>query len=131
MSSKLTKEPYSNINRLKLLNATTSNPKFVLEKSPFNEDDDEGEAAASSSSKEHVIIGRIFPDSEVFREGSFQIEIKLTPTYPFDPPEVRLLTPIYHPNVGQDEIGREYMDNRPEFNRKALEFVKKHALPRS
>ncbi|CAF4604643.1 unnamed protein product, partial [Rotaria sp. Silwood2] len=105
-------------------------------------------------------------------EGSFQIEMKLTSNYPFDPPEVRFLTPIYHPNVGQDgkfchallkktyeyknttsladvvkaviehidkpdidsslsvELGREYMDNRTEFNRKALEFVKKHALPR-
>jgi hypothetical protein len=29
------------------------------------------------------------------------------------------------------ELGREYMENRAEFNRKALEFVKKHALPRS
>ncbi|CAF3909060.1 unnamed protein product, partial [Rotaria sp. Silwood1] len=27
-------------------------------------------------------------------------------------------------------LGREYMENRPQFNRKALEFVKKHALPR-
>lgn len=29
------------------------------------------------------------------------------------------------------ELGREYMENRPEFHRKALEFVKKHALPRT
>jgi len=29
------------------------------------------------------------------------------------------------------ELGREYMENRPEFNRKALEYVKKHALPRA
>jgi len=29
------------------------------------------------------------------------------------------------------ELGREYIENRPEFNRKALEYVKKHALPRS
>jgi len=28
------------------------------------------------------------------------------------------------------EIGKEYMDRRPEFNRKALEMVKKHLLPR-
>ena len=29
------------------------------------------------------------------------------------------------------ELGREYIDNRPEFNRKALQFVKDYALPRS
>ncbi len=29
------------------------------------------------------------------------------------------------------ELGREYMENRAEFNRKALEYVKKHALPPS
>jgi hypothetical protein len=28
------------------------------------------------------------------------------------------------------ELGREYMENRSEFNRKALDFVKKYALPR-
>ena len=27
-------------------------------------------------------------------------------------------------------LGYEYQIHRPEFNRKALEFVKKHALPR-
>ena len=28
------------------------------------------------------------------------------------------------------DIGKEYMQNREEFNRKALETVKKHSLPR-
>ncbi|CAF3367665.1 unnamed protein product, partial [Rotaria sp. Silwood2] len=48
------------------------------------------------------IIGRIFPESETFMEGAFQIEMKITPNFPFDPPEVRFLTPIYHPNVDKD-----------------------------
>ncbi|CAF4627824.1 unnamed protein product, partial [Rotaria sp. Silwood1] len=163
-STQLNKELYSNITRLKLLNATTSDPKFVLEKSPFSDDGEETVAAASSSPQEVLIIGRIFPESEIFREGSFQIEMKVTPSFPFDPPEVRFLTKIYHPNVGEDgkfchellkkhakwsnkvslidvvkavvqhidkpdidyslslQLGREYMENRPEFNRKALEF---------
>ncbi|CAF4130176.1 unnamed protein product [Rotaria sordida] len=167
----LNKELYNNITRLKLLNATNSDPKFVLEKSPFDEDN--VEAAASANTKEIFITGRIFPESEIFREGAFQIEMKVTPSFPFDPPEVRFLTKIYHPNVAEDgkfchellkkhakwtnkaslvdvvkavvqhidkpdidyslslQLGREYMENRPEFNRKALEYVKKHALPRS
>ncbi|CAF4195505.1 unnamed protein product, partial [Adineta steineri] len=92
---------------------------------------------------------------------------------PLEPPEVRFLTPIYHPNVTKDgkfchalllktsrwkpgtklvevvrvivehidnpdidysinpEIGREYLDNRVEFNRKALKMVEQHKLPRN
>ncbi|CAF4616942.1 unnamed protein product, partial [Rotaria sp. Silwood2] len=92
--------------------------------------------------------------------------------FPLDPPEVRFLTPIYHPNVSMDgkfcsailekhgileytttlvhviksvvrhidkpdilfaasiQLAREYMDHSSEFDRKALEYVKKHALPR-
>ncbi|CAF2982033.1 unnamed protein product [Rotaria sp. Silwood2] len=129
-TSKLNKELYKNITLLKLLN-TTTNPKFVLDESPFKGDDDEQNSAASAASAEILIIGRIFPESDIFREGAFQIEMKITQNFPFDPPEVRFLTPIYHPNVDKDELGREYMENRPEFNRKALEFVKKHALPRN
>ncbi|CAF5105590.1 unnamed protein product [Rotaria sp. Silwood1] len=98
--------------------------------------------------------------------------MKVTPSFPFDPPEVRFLTRIYHPNIASDgkfcyqllnnaskwtkgttlaaavqtvvkyvdnpdadyavnyEIGKEYMENRPEFNRKASEMVKKYSLPR-
>ncbi|CAF3693239.1 unnamed protein product [Rotaria sp. Silwood1] len=172
-TSKLNKELYKNITLLKLLNATTSNPKFILDQSPFNEDGDEQNTACSADPKEILIIGRIFPDSDIFKEGAFQIEMKLPPNFPFDPPEVRFLTPIYHPNVGKDgkfcnellkkeakwtnttplvevvkavvqnidhpnidysfsfELGREYTENYPEFNRKALEFVRKHALSRN
>ncbi|CAF1185039.1 unnamed protein product [Rotaria sordida] len=170
---KLNKELYNNITRLKLLNATTSDPKFVLEKSPFKEDNDEEETAASATPKDILIIGRIFPESEIFKEGAFQIEMKLTPNFPFDPPEVRFLTQIYHPNVAEDgkfchellvkeakysskvalvdavkaviqyidkpnlehpmraNVGCEYVENRSEFNRKALECVRQHALPRN
>ncbi|CAF2721823.1 unnamed protein product [Rotaria sp. Silwood2] len=160
---KLNRELYYNIVQLKLLNATTSDPKFILDQSPFKEDSDEQDTDASTSPKEILIIGRIFPESEIFREGAFQIEMKITPNFPFDPPEVRFLTLIYHPNVDKDEakwsnkmalvdvvktvvqhidkpdidhslspeLGSEYIENRPEFNRKALEHVRKHALSRN
>ena len=100
-SSKLNKELYVEINRLKNLNDHTE-PKFILDQSPFSDDDDDQEAAAAAVRKEIVIIGRILPDSDVYNQGAYSIEMKLTPTYPFDPPEVRFLTKIYHPNVGED-----------------------------
>jgi ubiquitin-protein ligase len=169
-SSKLNKQLWTDINKLRLLKDAKTQPKFILDQSPF--DDGEQETAAAAAPKEYVIIGRILPDSEIYKEGAYQIEMKLTATFPFDPPEVRFITKIYHPNVAEDgqfchellkktakwtnktplteviravvdhidkpdidyslslQLGREYMENRPEFNRKALDFVTKYALPR-
>jgi ubiquitin-protein ligase len=106
---KLNKDLFTDINRLKLLNTSTANPKFILDKSPFNDDGDQEEAGASASPKDIIIIGRILPESEIYREGAYQIEMKLLPTFPFDPPDVRFLTPIYHPNVGKD--GKKELQN--------------------
>ncbi|CAF1113407.1 unnamed protein product [Rotaria sp. Silwood1] len=102
-------------------------PIFKLDTTSFNEEDmiDDVEL------KEHVIIGRIFPNADIFKEGAFQIQIKIPPYYPLNPPKVYFITPIYHPSVGKDEVVQEYAKNRSEFNRKALEMVKKHALPRN
>ena len=100
--SRLTKDLYLDISNLKSLTYTDPKVKFKLEKTPFDDDDEEQGTATATTSKDIVITGRIFPDSEIYKEGSYQIEIKLTPTYPFDPPEVRFLTKIYHPNVDKD-----------------------------
>ncbi|CAF5229997.1 unnamed protein product, partial [Rotaria magnacalcarata] len=86
--AKLNKELYNNIVLLKLLN-TNSVPKFQLEQSPFAEDDDESESSAAATQKEVVVTGRIFPDSDIYNQGSFKIEMKILNSFPFDPPEVR------------------------------------------
>ena len=100
---KLNKALYADISRLKLLNKSTAQPRFLLDTSPFGEDDDDEEtASASATSKDIIITGRILPDSEVFKEGAYRIEMKLASSFPFDPPEVRFLTKIYHPNVAED-----------------------------
>ncbi|CAF4871888.1 unnamed protein product, partial [Rotaria sp. Silwood2] len=49
-----------------------------------------------------VILGRILPKSQIYNQAAFQIEIKLSKLYPFKAPEVRFITPIYHPNVDHD-----------------------------
>jgi ubiquitin-protein ligase len=71
---------------------------FILDDISFNVD----EVIDFNDPKERLIIGRIFPTSDIFREGAFQIEIKLPSIYPLEPPKVRFITPIYHPNVGQN-----------------------------
>ncbi|KAM3618533.1 uncharacterized protein V6R79_021413 [Siganus canaliculatus] len=39
-----------------------------------------------------------------YEGGIFSLEIKVPERYPFEPPKIRFLTPIYHPNV--DSSGR-------------------------
>jgi ubiquitin-protein ligase len=80
--------------------ATNSNAPIIfnLTSLSFNID----EVIDFSESKERVITGHIFPNSDIYVNGAFQIEIKLPPIYPLDPPKVRFITPIYHPNVGKD-----------------------------
>ncbi len=83
----------------KLRLATAHNDEstiFKIDQTPF---DEEKESLIQTS---NIIIGRIFPRSNIYNQRAYEIEISFAPSYPFDPPEVRLITPIYHPNVGSD-----------------------------
>jgi ubiquitin-protein ligase len=95
---RLNKALWTNITRLKLFAKGDDYVKFILEKSPF---DDEKENAAAAW-KEYVIIGRILPQLGIYKEIAFRIEMKLTAKYPQEPPEVRFVTPVYHPNIEED-----------------------------
>jgi ubiquitin-protein ligase len=73
--------------------ATNNDPpsvKFLLDKSPVDDETPK------------VILGRIFPKSNIYNQAAFQIEIKLPAEYPFKAPEVRFITKIYHPNVSDE-----------------------------
>jgi ubiquitin-protein ligase len=97
--SKLNQHLKIQIDELKSLATNNQAPViFNLDNSSFNEE----QIVDLVESKERVIIGRIFPNSDIFKEGTYQIEIKLTSIYPLDPPKIRFITPIYHPNVGKD-----------------------------
>ena len=96
--NKLNKALWTNMTKLKLLSKEDEPVRFVLDQSPFDDDDSESATARNL----YVIVGRIFPKSELFKDHALQIEMKLTDKYPIDPPEVKMLTRIYHPNVDTD-----------------------------
>lgn len=100
LPSRLNKPLWINICRLKLLTKADSPVKFLLEKSPFD-DFDENEPT-NVQPDEFVIIGQVFPQSDIYKESAFRIEMKLTLKYPQEAPIVRFLTPIYHPNIEKD-----------------------------
>jgi len=48
------------------------------------------------------------PADSPFEEGTYLLSVQIPSRYPFEPPRVRFLTPIYHPNIDQD--GRICLD---------------------
>src|ERR1700722_12390447 len=43
-----------------------------------------------------TIIG---PKNSLYEDGIFHLDIKIPENYPFNPPQIRFKTKIYHPNV--------------------------------
>ena len=48
------------------------------------------------------------PADSPYEGGRFRLEVSIPSRYPFEPPSVRFLTPIYHPNI--DSAGRICLD---------------------
>ncbi|CAB1121368.1 unnamed protein product [Ectocarpus sp. CCAP 1310/34] len=48
------------------------------------------------------------PEDTPYERGTFLLELKIPDRYPFEPPKVRFVTPIYHPNI--DSGGRICLD---------------------
>ena len=72
-------------------------------------------AGDSAHELEAVIQGA---DDTPYAKGCFRLRITVPQRYPFEPPKVHFVTPIYHPNI--DSAGRICLDilNMPDGNGK-------------
>lgn len=44
------------------------------------------------------------PEGSPYEGGTFELDIRLPPRYPLEPPHIKFRTPIFHPNVNRGEI---------------------------
>ncbi|CAF3395624.1 unnamed protein product [Rotaria socialis] len=102
------KRLWLDVNRLRSFNYGSPESRiFILDSSPFDEDEE------SDLPVQCHIIGRIFPSSHIYNKVAYQIRIDVPQCYPFEPPSVYILAPIYHPNVCRNgKISLTILENR-------------------
>ncbi|CAK1590737.1 unnamed protein product [Parnassius mnemosyne] len=55
-----------------------------------------------------LVVNMLGPKGSPYEKGSFELTVTIPKRYPFEPPFVQFVTPVYHPNI--DKEGRICMD---------------------
>jgi len=77
--------------------------KFLIDRTPFGDDESEAPTIAQNEHGQYYIItGRVLPTSNIYNRSAFVVRLKVPIEYPFKPPEVEMVTPIYHPNIATE-----------------------------
>jgi ubiquitin-conjugating enzyme E2 T len=83
--------------------------RIAKELSQLQKDPPPGIACSSiEDSLEKLEASIIGVSGTPYAQGVFQLEVVVPERYPFEPPKIRFLTPIYHPNI--DTEGRICLD---------------------
>lgn len=98
------KRVYTELNLIRLENEKhPTERKFLIDRTPFGDDDSDAPTIVKDDHNEYyLIIGRLLPTSDIYKRTAFSIRMKIPVEYPFRPPEIEMITPIYHPNIGPD-----------------------------
>lgn len=95
-SNALAKKVWRDLNEIR--NHQLAQGKFIYESSPF----DYSEDSLPGDCIKYIIVGQLWLTSKIYQNHALRIEIRLPGTYPIQPPEVVIMTPIYHPNVNEN-----------------------------
>lgn len=89
-----------------LLKTTSYGNSCFIDKTPFdNVDEDDPIPCVLQDEINYVEIHlRLLPRSVPFNEGAFRVIVSLPHDFPLRPPKIRMVTPIYHPNIGPQGI---------------------------
>lgn len=50
------------------------------------------------------------PPGTPYEGGTYEIEIKIQPDYPFKPPKMRFITSVWHPNISSQTVSAVALD---------------------
>ncbi|PRD23924.1 UNVERIFIED_CONTAM: Ubiquitin-conjugating enzyme E2 T [Trichonephila clavipes] len=70
----------------------------------FSNEPNNGISCWQDEDLQHLKATIVGPDSSPYENGVFHIDIQIPEKYPFLPPNVHFITPVYHPNI--DDSGR-------------------------
>ena len=81
--------------------AAAANGRLLKELKEVGKNDTSGVHAKplSESNPRHLRGTVKGPEGTVYDGGVFEIDIQLPPAYPFEPPKMKFLTKIWHPNI--------------------------------
>lgn len=98
------KRVYTELNFIRLENEKhPTERKFLIDRTPFGDDDSDAPTIVKDDRGEYyLIIGRILPASDIYKRNAFSIRLKIPVEYPFRPPDIEMITPIYHLNIGPE-----------------------------
>jgi len=96
------KRVYNELQAIERKNHQNPTKKFLIDTTPFGDDPSEAPTIGKDDHGQYYIVtGRILPTSNIYNRSAFIVKIKIPIEYPFKPPTVEMVTPIYHPNVGR------------------------------
>ena len=97
------KRIYAAIQEVQRVYRGAAQRRFLFDRTPFNQDESRKTEIETTLGEQYcLVIGRVLPTVAPYGQGVFEMELKIPMEFPFKAPQVRLLTPIYHINVGDE-----------------------------